>query len=72
MGMKEKLLLLEWCCGLTTATKAKGGHSNERHKESSAYEVELQISYCICTEIPKEGIFWGEEKGNRENTEAAM
>ena len=52
--------------------QVKGSHSNERHKESSAYEVELQISYRICTEVPKEGIFRGEEKENKENTEVVM
>ena len=36
------------------------------------YEVELQVPYRVCTEVPEESILWREARGDREDTEAAM
>ena len=34
--------------------------------------MELQISYCICAEVPQESILQRKESSNREDTAAAV
>ena len=69
-GRHKKLLLLYWACGRPTARGiAKGGHSSESewHKQFIAYEVKLQIPYCVCAKVQTKRILWRKESGSRKN-----
>lgn len=47
-------------------------YQNKRHTEFITYDMELQISYSVCTEVPKKSVFWREKGSNREDPEAAV
>ena len=53
-------------------TKQREVIQNERRKQFIAYKLELQISYCVCTEIPQKSILRTETVGDRRNSKNAM
>lgn len=52
---------------------AKGGHSKMNDvKKFITYELELQISYCVRTEIQKKSVLWTEAQRDRSNFKKAV
>ncbi len=33
------------------------------------YEMKLQVSHGVCTEVQEKGVLWRKKRSNRENTE---
>ena len=42
--------------------KNKGGSYEKRHKQFSTYEMELQVSYGICTKVSKANNIWENQR----------
>jgi hypothetical protein len=43
-----------------------------RHKKSSAYEMELQVSYRVCAKVQTKGDIGEAERRDREDTERTV
>ena len=44
----------------------------ERHKQFSAYKMELQVSHSLCTEVPQTGNLWKNKSRYRSDPQEVM